>query len=119
MHCLRHEHLVMYHMGDRTYQDEKFFQDWADLSDVCDVYHPELGPGAKEWDGITFADFAKRYSPAAESLANALSKALLGAEATQMSALYMFHYIKSGTGLRNMVSDGKDGGQYLRNRQGN
>jgi hypothetical protein len=31
--------------------------------------------------------------------------------------LYMFHYIKRGTGLSNMVSDGKDGGQYLRNPQ--
>jgi monoamine oxidase len=61
---------------------------------------------------ITFGDFAKRYSPAAEILPDSLSMVMLGEEAAEKSALYMFHHIKSGTGLINVLSDGKDGGQY-------
>ncbi|KAG8664693.1 uncharacterized protein FPOAC1_013473 [Fusarium poae] len=48
-------------------------------------------------------------------LVNMLSRDLLGVEADELSALFLINYIKSGTGLANISSDSKDGGQYLRN----
>lgn len=67
---------------------------------------------------MTLAEFAKRYSPEAEALATLLARDLLGVESDEMSMLYFVDYVKSGTGLMNLISDFKDGGQYLRNRQG-
>ena len=81
---------------------------------------PHLTPGAAKLDAITFADFARNVStnPAAIAAANRLAAAFLGVEAEEASALFIIDYIQSGTGLENMSSDLKDGGQYLRNRQG-
>lgn len=81
---------------------------------------PHLCPDAKNLDSITFAEFAKQVakSETAVVAADALAAALLGVQAEETSALFMIDYIQSGTGLANMTSDGKDGGQYLRNRQG-
>lgn len=43
---------------------------------------------------------------------------MLGVEPSDLSALYFLNYCKSGGGLLQMRSDRKDGGQYLRIRQG-
>jgi monoamine oxidase len=43
---------------------------------------------------------------------------MLGLEPSDISALYFLNYCKSGGGLLQMRSDRKDGGQYLRIRQG-
>lgn len=43
---------------------------------------------------------------------------MLGLEPSDLSALYFLNYCKSGGGLLQMRSDRKDGGQYLRIRQG-
>lgn len=43
---------------------------------------------------------------------------MLGQDADEVSALYFLNYCKSGGGLLQMRSDRKDGGQFLRIRQG-
>ncbi|RVX74376.1 hypothetical protein B0A52_01501 [Exophiala mesophila] len=45
--------------------------------------------------------------------------ALLGVEPDEISTLYWFDYIKSGLGLESLGSDGPEGAQYRRVRQGN
>lgn len=47
------------------------------------------------------------------------TRAMLGCEASELSALYFLDYCKSGGGLLQMRSDQKNGGQYLRIRTGN
>ena len=81
---------------------------------------PHLTPDAKRLDKMTFAKFAQQVtkSEVGVAAANHLTAALLGVEAEETSALFVIDYIQSGTGLDNMGSDLKDGGQYLRNRQG-
>ena len=44
--------------------------------------------------------------------------ALLGVEPDEISTLYWFDYIKSGLGLESLGSDGPEGAQYRRVRQG-
>jgi len=46
------------------------------------------------------------------------TRAMLGLEPSEMSALFFLNYCKSGGGLLRMRSDRKDGGQYLRLVQG-
>lgn len=94
----------------------------AVLQHVSDA-HPEwphLSPEADRLDSMTFAEFAREVSKAETGVtaANTLAAAFLGVEAEETSALFMVDYIQSGTGLENMGSDLKNGGQYLRNRQG-
>lgn len=67
---------------------------------------------------MTFADFAGRFSADAKLIADDMAKTLLGVQSQDISALYMFNYTKSGTGLNNILSDLKDGAQYMRNRHG-
>jgi monoamine oxidase len=42
----------------------------------------------------------------------------LGVQGDEVSALYLLQYIKAGTGIDNLMSDQKHGGQYLRARPG-
>ena len=46
------------------------------------------------------------------------TRAMLGCEPSELSALYFLDYCKSGGGLMQMRSDKKHGGQYLRIRTG-
>lgn len=80
---------------------------------------PHLGPDAAMLDSMTFEAYAEKYSPGGFGLflADTLAICLLGVQARELSALYMIDYLKSGTGIENMISDRKHGGQYLRNRQ--
>ncbi|KAH6996950.1 putative amine oxidase [Ilyonectria destructans] len=82
---------------------------------------PHLGPDAAMLDSMTFEAYAEKYSPGGFGvfLADTLVICLLGVQARELSALYMIDYLKSGTGIENMISDRKHGGQYLRNRQSN
>lgn len=86
----------------------------------CDLEHPELGPDATMLDSMTALEFAqKNFGDYPAAVTTAACVGLLGVEAVEVSALYLIHYVKSGTGLVNLGSDLKDGAQYLRNRQGN
>jgi hypothetical protein len=51
-------------------------------------------------------------------MASFIAAAFLGVESDEISALHFLKYCNAGTGLDNMLSDKKDGGQYLRNHSG-
>ncbi|KAK4504152.1 hypothetical protein PRZ48_005068 [Zasmidium cellare] len=71
-------------------------------------------------DNITFEQWLKSLG-AGQGALNALSvgtRAMLGVEPSELSALYFLDYCKSGGGYMQMRSDSKDGGQYLRVKQG-
>ncbi|CAK7234677.1 hypothetical protein SCUCBS95973_009017 [Sporothrix curviconia] len=56
--------------------------------------------------------------PTALASATVWTRAMLGLEPSEMSALFFLNYCKSGGGLLQMRSDRKDGGQYLRFERG-
>lgn len=74
----------------------------------------------KDLDDMTFEEWIKSQGGGEHAL-NALTigtRAMLGVEPSEVSALYFLDYAKSGGGYMQMRSDGKHGGQYLRVRQG-
>lgn len=79
-----------------------------------------LRPKNTSFDAVTFEAYLK--SRGADDIAMATAavwtRAMLGQEPKDISALYFLNYCKSGGGLLQMRSDRKDGGQYLRIRQG-
>jgi monoamine oxidase len=87
---------------------------------LIDLDTPTNSACAREIDQLTFREYCiqKTQSEDAIALANLLSACLLGVESDEVSALYMLLYFKSGAGIDNIISDRKDGGQYLRNRKG-
>ncbi|GKZ32825.1 hypothetical protein AbraIFM66950_002458 [Aspergillus brasiliensis] len=89
-------------------------------SSRIDLDDPKKFPGGTEVDNMTFRDFCIRRSGSEDAIhiADAISTALLGVDSNQVSALYMLYYVKSGSGIDNLLSDEKDGAQYLRTRQG-
>lgn len=71
-------------------------------------------------DALTFEAYL-RSRGASETALNTgavWTRAMLGLEPNEVSALYFLNYCKSGGGLLQMRSDRKDGGQYLRIRTG-
>ncbi|EXJ70365.1 monoamine oxidase [Cladophialophora psammophila CBS 110553] len=73
-----------------------------------------------ELDSMTFLAYLKKLGAgeAATNTAAVWSRAMLGQEPSRISALFFLHYCAAGGGLYTMRSDAKDGGQYLRVRQG-
>lgn len=71
-------------------------------------------------DGLTFMAYLEKNgaSPVAIATASIWTRAMLGQEPTDISALFFLNYCKSGGGLLQMRSDRKGGGQHLRIRQG-
>lgn len=71
-------------------------------------------------DALSFLDYLKSRgaSDLAIATASIWTRAMLGQEPEDISALYFLNYCKSGGGLMQMRSDCKDGGQYLRVKQG-
>jgi monoamine oxidase len=100
-------------------QVDQLFQTLAEYAEKCDLEHPAEGPDAKQLDSITVKEFADGFGdPGASQLVNAITRSLLGVESHELSALFFLDVLKRGTGLKNVISDHKDGGKYLRNRQG-
>ncbi|XRM46785.1 hypothetical protein ABZX51_009811 [Aspergillus tubingensis] len=91
-----------------------------DESSRMDLDDPKGFPDAKEVDNMTFEEFCvgRTGSQDAVHMADAISSGLLGVDSKEVSALYMLYYFKSGRGIDNLLSDEKDGAQYLRTRQG-
>ncbi|CCF42994.1 flavin containing amine oxidoreductase [Colletotrichum higginsianum] len=83
---------------------------------ALDVYRPKN----TSFDSLTFEAYLKSRNADAAALATATvwTRAMLGQEPRDISALYFLNYCKSGGGLLQMRSDRKDGGQFLRVRQG-
>ena len=74
----------------------------------------------RDLDNITFEDWVRSLGCREHAL-NALkigTRAMLGVEPAELSALYFLDYCKSGGGYLLMRSDQKNGGQYLRIAQG-
>ena len=74
----------------------------------------------KDLDDISFEEWIRSLN-CTESAVNAIkvgTRAMLGVEPSEMSALYFLDYCKSGGGYMLMRSDRKHGGQYLRIAQG-
>jgi len=70
----------------------------------------------KNYDTMTLAEFVKSEGGGITALGtvSVWTRAMLGLEPSEVSALYFLDYCKSGGGLMQMRSDGKNGGQYLR-----
>jgi monoamine oxidase len=75
---------------------------------------------AAQLDSMTFKSYLESLggSELAVQLGTVWSRAMLGQDSANISALFFLHYCKAGGGLLQMRSDGKGGGQYLRVRQG-
>ncbi|EGU89422.1 hypothetical protein FOXB_00046 [Fusarium oxysporum f. sp. conglutinans Fo5176] len=99
---------------------EQFMQILSDYAERCDIDVPSNVPDAKYLDSMTVAEFIAGFKdPSASALVNNITRSLLGVESDEPSALFFLDILKRGTGLKNVISDFKDGAQYLRSRQGN
>lgn len=77
-------------------------------------------PSDSTLDTVTFADYIRRRGADADAQATAAvwTRAMLGQEPENVSALFFLHYCKAGGGLLQMRSDREGGGQHIRIRQG-
>ncbi|OAA63489.1 Amine oxidase [Niveomyces insectorum RCEF 264] len=71
-------------------------------------------------DSMTFEAYLRSHNASEKAVwtATVWTRAMLGVEPRDVSALYFLNYCKSGGGLLQMRSDRKGGGQHLRIRQG-
>lgn len=71
-------------------------------------------------DKYTLEEWVKKQGAGETALASVKiwTRAMLGLEPSDMSALFFLDYCKSGGGLMQMRSDKKNGGQYFRLAQG-
>lgn len=77
-------------------------------------------PQNSEFDSLTFEAYLRSRGATEEAILTATvwTRAMLGQDPRDISALYFLTYCKSGGGLLQMRSDRKGGGQHLRLRQG-
>ncbi|KAI0111203.1 putative flavin-containing amine oxidase [Nemania sp. FL0031] len=95
----------------------------AEIRDMCEADCQALDtwkPKETALDYQTFESYLRSRGADEVAMATATvwTRAMLGQEPRDISALYFLNYCKSGGGLLQMRSDRKDGGQYLRVRQG-
>jgi monoamine oxidase len=95
---------------------------FEDTLQKIDISKPVVSGRAirQDLDSITFEDWVRSLGCREHAL-NALkigTRAMLGVEPCDMSALYFLDYCKAGGGYLMMRSDRKDGGQYLRIAEG-
>lgn len=81
-----------------------------------DIFNPE----DETLDSMTFEAYlqSRGASKTSMSTATVWTRAMLGQEPKDLSALFFLNYCRSGGGLLQMRSDRKGGGQHLRIRQG-
>ncbi len=84
------------------------------LCQQIDIQDPVRSGG--KFDKMTLEEWCKSEikSETASASVNLWTRAMLGLEASEVSALYFLDYAKSGGGLLQMRSDFEHGGQYLR-----
>ncbi|KAJ2991970.1 hypothetical protein NUW58_g2327 [Xylaria curta] len=95
----------------------------AEIRDMCEADCQALDtwkPKNTALDSQTFESYlrSRGADDVVVGTATVWTRAMLGQEPRDISALYFLNYCKSGGGLLQMRSDRKDGGQYLRVRQG-
>ncbi|KUI61604.1 Amine oxidase [flavin-containing] [Cytospora mali] len=95
----------------------------AEIRDICEAHCQTLdvlNPQDPNLDSLTFEAYLLSRGASETALATATlwTRAMLGQEPSDISALFFLNYCKSGGGLMQMRSDRKHGGQYLRVAQG-
>ncbi|CAG9997122.1 unnamed protein product, partial [Clonostachys byssicola] len=103
--------------------DEATKQGVADIRDMVEADCQAVvtwNPQDTNLDALTFEAYlrSRGASETAVATATTWTRAMLGQEPSDISALYFLNYCKSGGGLLQMRSDRKNGGQYMRIRQG-
>ncbi|EXJ91270.1 hypothetical protein A1O1_04380 [Capronia coronata CBS 617.96] len=92
-----------------------YIRDLAEkLCQQLDIHDP-VGTGGG-LDDMTLEEWCKANSTSSSALASVTlwTRALLGLEPSELSALFFLDYCKSGGGLLQLRSDFKHGGQHLR-----
>lgn len=97
--------------------------DVARIRDLCEADCHKLdiaNPQNSELDSLTFEAYLRENNAGETAMATATvwTRAMLGLEPADMSALFFLNYCKSGGGLLQMRSDRSGGGQHLRLRKG-
>lgn len=94
----------------------KVRDDFENLCQTIDIRNP----WGEKHDDVTLEEIIKKQNlePLALATVSIWTRAMLGCEPSELSALYFLDYCKSGGGLLQMRSDQKNGGQYLRLRTG-
>ncbi|KAF4455358.1 flavin containing amine oxidoreductase [Fusarium albosuccineum] len=103
--------------------DEATAKDVARIRDLCEADCQKLDvlkPRDAELDSLTFEAYLRKNNASRSAIATATvwTRAMLGLDPADLSALFFLNYCKSGGGLLQMRSDRKGGGQHLRVRQG-
>ncbi|CAI7575150.1 unnamed protein product [Penicillium discolor] len=109
--------------GDLPSFDKATQAHLAEIRDICEAECQALDtwkPQDSSLDSITFEAYLRSRGASEVAIATGTvwTRAMLGQDPKDISALYFLNYCKSGGGLLQMRSDRKDGGQYLRIRQG-
>ncbi|KAE8551063.1 hypothetical protein EYB25_007297 [Talaromyces marneffei] len=109
--------------GDLPKFNTAIAKDVARIRDMVEADCQTLNPARPqnaEWDSVTFEAYLRSSGASAEALATATvwTRAMLGQDPKDISALYFLTYCRSGGGLLQMRSDRLGGGQHLRIRQG-
>lgn len=84
------------------------------------ICHSVEGQNAVKYDNMSMEEFVQEQGLGTAALENVTlwTRAMLGCEPSEMSALYFLEYCRLGGGLKQMRSDREHGGQFLRARQG-
>ncbi|EED16989.1 flavin-containing amine oxidase, putative [Talaromyces stipitatus ATCC 10500] len=109
--------------GELPKFDIAIARDVARIRDMVEADCQTLDPARPqnaEWDSMTFEAYLRARGASAEAIATATvwTRAMLGQDPKDISALYFLTYCRSGGGLLQMRSDRLGGGQHLRIRQG-
>ncbi|KAG9691701.1 amine oxidase, partial [Aureobasidium melanogenum] len=109
--------------GELPSFDAEAKEDVARIRDMCEADCQALdtfNPDDRTLDSMSFEAYlhSRGASETSMSTATVWTRAMLGQEPKDLSALYFLNYCKSGGGLLQMRSDRKGGGQHLRVRQG-
>lgn len=108
---------------DSVQFDAATVEDIARIRDMCEADCQALDcakPKDSHLDSLTFEAYLRSRNAGETALATATvwTRAMLGLEPSDLSALFFLNYCKSGGGLLQMRSDRKGGGQHLRIREG-
>lgn len=89
---------------------------WEDECQRIDIHNTTAASDPREFDKLSVRDWVEKHSSSKTALASASvwTRAMLGLEPEEVSALHFLNYCKSGGGLLQMRMDTKNGGQYLR-----
>ena len=96
-----------------------FIRDLVEITCQNIDIHDPLKTGG-DLDKYTLEEWVRKEGACETAIASVQvwTRAMLGVEPSEISALYFMDYCKSGGGLMQMRSDKKNGGQYLRLTQG-